>query len=187
MNIAEIAKKFAAYESAQASGTDAGSEFGVNAWAFVFRQLTFADLEEVNAKGPEFIFADNSSDSLWEEVQELLNFWEEWSYGELCEALSKIPPSVDALVWEWMIQHMAFDRKDYEFCSTLLSMGHPELCGAFFHGSQYGHIANDPGFGLLSKVVPEYDFVPLYDRLDSARRLWATAKRYLGENWKSDM
>lgn len=182
MNIADIAKKFYEQELAESGGE--GTEYGGRAWAFVFRQLTYAELVELEAKGVEFIFTDNSNDPLWEKVQDLLNFWEEWSYGELCESLAKVcdernSPLGQSPVWEWMLQHIAFSREDYDFCNLLLAKGDEELTYTFFQGTSYGDLPSDPRAAEFKEIKPGYDPFPFYARLDAAHTLWEAA----GDDW----
>lgn len=186
MNIADIAKKFYDQEVEESGGH--GTEYGVRAWAFVLRQLTYAEVTELTSKDITFIFSDNSGDPLWEKVQDLLNFWEEWSYGELCELTSQRcdsrTPLADSEVWEWLFNHIAFSREDYAFCLALLETKNEELCYVFFGGSSYGSLVNDPALGDLQKIVQGYDPVPLSDRLDSAHMLWETMVTAMGDDWK---
>lgn len=186
MNIPEIAARFHQEELAQAGGY--GTEYGGRAWAFVFRQLTHAELTELEAKGVEFIFDDNSNDPLWEKVQDLLNFWEEWSYGELTESLANIcdersSPLGDSQVWEWMLQHIAFSREDYDFCNLLLAKGDDELAHTFFQGTSYGDLPSDPRAAEFKDIKPGYDPFTFYARLDAAHTLWETASQSRGDDW----
>lgn len=187
MNIVEIAKKF--YDQEVEESGDQGTEYGARAWAFVFRQLTHAELTAVAALPVTYFFEDNSEAPLWEKVQDLLNFWEEWSYGELCELTAQAAddktPLADSVVWEWMFNHIAFSREDYAFCLALLETKKEELTGIFFGGSSYGTIANDPRYHEFTAIVPGYDPVPLYTRLDQVHTLWETAAASMGDDWKS--
>jgi hypothetical protein len=188
MNILDLAKKFSDYEAEQSRGTDSGSEFFTGAWAWAFRQLTFAECSELDAKGPVYIFEDHSNEPLWEKVQDLLNFFEEWYYSEFCESLAGFgdkTPLVDEEVWQWMLLRMAFSREDMAFCQALIATGNEELCYLFFHGSSYGTLANDPRYREFTTIVPGYDPVPLYTRLDAAYTLWETAALGRGENWRA--
>jgi hypothetical protein len=189
MNIAELAKRFYEHEVAEAAPTGQGLEYGARAWAFVMRQLTFAECTELAAKGPEFIFSDNSNDPLWEKVQDLLNFWEEWSYGDLTELAAQACDDkaslADSVVWEWILNHMAFSREDYEFCGALLETKNEELCYVFFQGSEYGSLTLDPHHEDFVKIKPGYDPEPLYNRLDAAYTLWETTVTSMGDEWRN--
>ena len=187
MNIADLAKRFYERELAESAESGQGLEYGARAWAFVMRQLTHAEATELSEKGPEFIFSDNKNDPLWERVQDLLTFWEEWSYGELCELAAKSAddktPLADSTVWEWMFNHIAFSREDYAFCLKLLETKNENLVGIFFGGSQHGALADDPRYPEFTAIVPGYDPVILYGRLDAAHTLWETTVTSRGDEW----
>jgi len=189
VNILDLAKKFSDYEAEQSRGTDSGSEFFTGAWAWAFRQLSHEECAALDAKGPVFIFEDNSNDPLWEKVQDLLNFFEEWYYSEFCESLAKFgdkTPLADTDVWQWMLLRMAFSREDMKFCQELIDTKNDELCYLFFHGSEYGSLANDPRYHEFTALVPGYDPVPLYTRLDAAYTLWTTNALSKGDDWRAE-
>jgi len=186
MNISDIAKKFYEQELAESGGE--WTEYGARAWAFVFRQLTPAELAAVESLPVTYFFEDNSEAPIWEKVQDLLNFWEEWSYGELCESLAKVcdernSPLGQSPVWEWMLQHIAFSREDYDFCNLLLAKGDEELTYTFFQGTSYGDLPSDPRAAEFKEIKPGYDPFPFYARLDAAHTLWEAAAQSRGDDW----
>jgi hypothetical protein len=189
VNILDLAKRFSDYEAEQSRGTDSGSEFFTGAWAWAFRQLSHEECATLDAKGPVFLFEDNSNDSLWEKVQDLLNFFEEWYYSEFAESLAAVCDDKGVLadpdVWHWMLLRIAFSREDYAFCNALLETKDEDLCYRFFQGSEYGSLANDPRYSEFTAIVPDYDSVPLHTRLDAAHTLWETAAMSQGEDWRA--
>lgn len=181
MNIATLAHQFAEQEAEESGGN--GGDFGVNAWYFAFKQLSPQELADVEAKGLTFFFEDNSNDSLWEKVQDLISFWEEWSFGELCERMAKLSDRNmdEPEIWDWCFMHMVFTRQDYDFLCSLtddeaseFALGNsPDTQGEF---SKYLEIAENHG---------GYDIVDLDARLGTAYSDWEAFVEKHTDQWKS--
>jgi hypothetical protein len=164
------AERFRKYEAEGETESGVGSDFGIRAWAFMLRSLTDEEFVQIETKPDDFLFEDNSTDPLWEKCQESINFWEEWSYGEVLERIAGECDDKhllsDPSVWEVLLNRVPITKPDYEFSLALLNTGDNELCYDFFQGHDYTAFDDHPRAAEYRAIVPGYDPEAFYKGLD---------------------
>jgi len=175
IDIGELAKRLHRLDIEQLGGAT-GTEYCVRAWAFVLRQLSPEELSTF-AENPGIIFEIHEGNPIWDKVMANLNFWEEWSYGELLDGVAASCDDKHALssvqVWEVLLGRMKFTREDYEFMIALLARHDDELCYDFFQGVDHELKDHDRLTEYLA-IKPGYDPCDLHQRLDQAYSLMET-------------
>jgi hypothetical protein len=178
--LARVAQKIEADENGSEVGTS-----GFHAWCYIFRAMSpehFARLVAMSQPVlADFLMNDHSNDPAWEEFQDLFNFHEEWSYGELCDRLEKLSDKnmADSRIWEWCLARLPIRRKDYDFLCGLTD-DHLEQIAMGGSPQAWGDESRYPE---IQAAHPDYNLADFEERLGKVYALWEAHAVIHGESW----